>query len=198
MRDPVEDGQGTLRQDISTALVGLYKEHFGKGPTRCQTYLEPNLVIVVLGEGYTASERTLFEAGKWHEVRSARQIWQDSMEALFVSAIEELTGRKVSAFLSANRQDPDLAVELFVLDPSPTSPGPFEPVFLARSGILDPGHPHLSRSVGSFSPRVRGSQASERRRLRGGGDGGRGREQALRCFSIRSIPSCLVHGARDQ
>jgi uncharacterized protein YbcI len=119
MRDPVENGQGTLRQDISNALVGLYKEHFGKGPTRCRTYLEPDLVVVILGEGYTASERTLFEAGKWHEVRSARQIWQDSMEALFVRAIEELTGRKVSAFLSANRQDPDLAVELFVLEPQP-------------------------------------------------------------------------------
>lgn len=117
MRDPVEDGQGSLRQDISTALVGLYKDHFGKGPTRCRTYLEPDLVVVILGEGYTASERTMFDAGRWYEVRSARQIWQDSMQELFVTTIEELTGRKVAAFLSANRQDPDLAVELFVLEP---------------------------------------------------------------------------------
>jgi uncharacterized protein YbcI len=119
MRDPVADGQGTLRQDISTALVGLYKEHFGKGPTHCQTYLEPNLVVVILGDGYTAGERTLFEAGKWYEVRNARQIWQDSMQELFVTTIEKLTGRTVAAFLSANRQDPDLAVELFVLEPTP-------------------------------------------------------------------------------
>jgi len=116
MREPLADGQGTLRSDISTALVGLYKEHFGKGPTRCRTYLEPNLVVVILGEGYTAAEQTLFEAGKWYEVRSARQIWQDSMQVLFVNKIEELTGRKVSAFMSANRQDPDFAVELFVLE----------------------------------------------------------------------------------
>jgi uncharacterized protein YbcI len=115
MRGPA-DGQGTLRSDISTALVGLYKEHFGKGPTRCRTYLEPDLVVVILGEGYTAGEKTLFDAGKWYEVRSARQIWQDSMEVLFVDKIEELTGRKVSAFMSANRQDPDFAVELFVLE----------------------------------------------------------------------------------
>ena len=119
MRESVADGQGTLRQDISTALVSLYKKHFGKGPTRCQTYLEPNLVVVILGEGYTASERTLFEAGRWYEVRSARQIWQDSMQELFVKTIEELTGRTVAAFLSANRQDPDLAGELFVLEPTP-------------------------------------------------------------------------------
>jgi uncharacterized protein YbcI len=116
MREPQGDGQGTLRRDISTALVGLYKEHFGKGPTRCQTYLEPNLVVVVLGEGYTAGEQTLFEAGKWYEVRSARQIWQDSMQERFVTTIEKLSGRTVSAFMSANRQDPDFAVELFVLE----------------------------------------------------------------------------------
>jgi uncharacterized protein YbcI len=116
MREPVEDGQGTLRQDISTALVGLYKQHLGKGPTRCRTYLEPDLVVVIMGEGYTAGEQTLFEAGKWYEVRRARQIWQDSMQERFISTIEELTGRKVAAFMSANRQDPDLAVELFVLE----------------------------------------------------------------------------------
>lgn len=114
--EPVADGQGSLRSDISTALVGLYKDHFGKGPTRCRTYLEPDLVVVVLGEGYTAAEQTLFEAGKWYEVRNARQIWQDSMQVRFVDKIEELTGRKVSAFMSANRQEPDFAVELFVLE----------------------------------------------------------------------------------
>jgi uncharacterized protein YbcI len=118
MREPVTGGEGALRDQISTAIVGLYKEHYGKGPTHCRTYLEPDLVIVVLGQGYTVSEQTMFEAGKWHEVRTARQVWQDSMEERFVATIEELTGRKVSAFLSANRQEPDLAVELFVLQPA--------------------------------------------------------------------------------
>jgi uncharacterized protein YbcI len=65
MREPHEEGQGTLRQDISTAMVGLYKQHYGAGPSRCRTYLHPELVIVVLGGGYSAAEQTLFEAGKW-------------------------------------------------------------------------------------------------------------------------------------
>ena len=116
MREPDEEGDGSLRQDISAAMVGLYKQHFGKGPTRCRTYLHPELVIVVLGGGYSAAEQTLFEAGTWHEVRQTRLSWQDSMKANFVDAIEELTGRKVAAFMSANRQDPDLAVEMFVLE----------------------------------------------------------------------------------
>jgi uncharacterized protein YbcI len=116
LRESHEDGDGTLRQDISTAMVGLYKEHYGEGPTRCRTYLHPDLVIVVLGGGYSAAEQTLWEAGKWYEVRQARLLWQDSMQAKFIGAIEEQTGRKVAAFMSANRQDPDLAVEMFVLE----------------------------------------------------------------------------------
>lgn len=121
MREPHQDGEGTLRADISTAVVGLYKEHYGEGPTRCRTYLHPELVIVVLGGGYSAAEQTLLEAGKWYEVRQARLIWQDSMQAKFVDAIEELTRRKVAAFMSANRQDPDLAVEMFLLEPEQAS-----------------------------------------------------------------------------
>jgi uncharacterized protein YbcI len=126
MREPHQDGEGTLRADISTAVVGLYKEHYGEGPTRCRTYLHPELVIVVLGGGYSAAEQTLLEAGKWYEVRQARLIWQDSMQAKFVDAIEELTRRKVAAFMSANRQDPDLAVEMFVLEPEHPDPEPHE------------------------------------------------------------------------
>lgn len=122
--DESGEGQdGALRQKISSEIVGLYKQHYGKGPTRCRTYLQPELVIVVLGEGYTAAEQTMFEGGKWYEVRHARQTWQDTMKERFVEAIERLTGGTVLAFMSANHQGPDLAVELFVLDPERTTRG---------------------------------------------------------------------------
>ncbi len=110
---------GTLREDISREMVGLYKRFSGKGPVRCHTYLQRELVTVVLGGGYTASEQTLFEDGKWHEVREARQTWQDTMQERFVGMIEERTGRDVVAFMSASHQDPDLSVELFVLATGP-------------------------------------------------------------------------------
>ena len=128
MLEPDEDGDGTLRQDISAAMVALYKQHFGTGPTRCRTYIPPDLVIVVLGGGYSAAEQTMLEAGRWYEVRQARQLWQDSMQARFVDAIEKLTERKVAAFMSANRQDPDLAVEMFVLEPHGKDAALTEPV----------------------------------------------------------------------
>jgi uncharacterized protein YbcI len=74
-----------------------------------------------LGGGYSVSEQTLFEDGRWYAVRETRQLWQDSMQARFVEAIEGLTGRKVRAFMSANHQGPDLSVELFVLENEQTA-----------------------------------------------------------------------------
>ena len=115
-RESDRESNGTLRQDISREMVGLYVRYSGRGPVKCRTYVQPELVTVVLGGGYTASEQTLFEDGKWHEVRRARQIWQDTMQERFVAMIEEQTGRKVAAFMSASHQDPDLSVELFVLE----------------------------------------------------------------------------------
>jgi uncharacterized protein YbcI len=107
---------GPLRQDISNTIVTLFKQRFGRGPISCRTYLESDLVVLVLTGGYTPGEQTMFEAGKWHDVRQARLAWQDSMEARFVEVIERLTQRSVKAFMSANHQGPDITVELFVLD----------------------------------------------------------------------------------
>jgi uncharacterized protein YbcI len=115
MRDTDRHG-GPLRQQLSNAVMALYKQYLGKGPTDCRAYLERDLVVLVLTGGFTAGEQTLFEDGKWHDVREARQAWQDSMEVRFTDTIERLTERRVKAFMSASHQDPDVSVELFVLD----------------------------------------------------------------------------------
>jgi len=115
MRDSAGHG-GPLRQELSNAMVALFKQYYGRGPADCRTYLEPDLVVVVMTGGYHAAEQTLFEAGKWVEVRQARLSWQDTMHARFVETIEGLTQREVKAFMSANHQSPDVTVELFVLE----------------------------------------------------------------------------------
>ena len=125
MRGSAHQG-GPLRQQLSNAIVALFKEHFGRGPEDCRAYLEPDLVVVVMSGGYHAAEQTLFEAGKWHEVRQARMSWQDTMQARFIDTIEQLTRRRVKAFLSANHQSPDVTVVLFVL---------------ARNDVADPATP---------------------------------------------------------
>jgi hypothetical protein len=41
------------------------------------------------------------------------------MEGRFTETIELLTGRTVSAFMSASHQHPDMQIEMFVLDRHP-------------------------------------------------------------------------------
>ena len=112
---------GELSAEISSTFVQLLKEHGGKGPTQCRTYLENDVIIVLLRGGYTRAEGTLFEDGKWLDVRTSRHSFSDTMEGRFTAALENLTGRRVNAFMSASHQDPDLQVEMFVLDGESTT-----------------------------------------------------------------------------
>ena len=117
-RSPDPGPTGELSSEISTKFVQLLKQFSGKGPTQCRTYYDGDLVTVVLRGGYTAAEGTLFEDGKWLDVRAARHAFQDTMEGRFTAELERLTGRQVHAFMSASHQSPDLQVEIFVLEPA--------------------------------------------------------------------------------
>ena len=108
--------QGELAGEISTTFVRLFKEHADRGPTKCRTYIEDDLIVVLLRGGYSRMENTLFEDGKWLDVRSMRHTFQDTMEGRLTEAIERLTGREVAAFMSASHQRPDIQIEAFVLD----------------------------------------------------------------------------------
>jgi uncharacterized protein YbcI len=64
--------RGEIAAQISTTVVQLVKEHAGRGPTKCRTYIDDDLVIVLMGGGFTKLENTLFEDGKFLDVRSMR------------------------------------------------------------------------------------------------------------------------------
>jgi uncharacterized protein YbcI len=115
---------GTLAATISTSFVQLLKEHADRGPTRCRTYIDDDLVIVLMRGGYSRLESTLFEDGKWLDVRNMRHAFQDTMQGRFTEVVERVTGREVAAFMSASHQHPDLQIEIFVLDgrPEPVRP----------------------------------------------------------------------------
>ena len=108
--------RGAPLEQISNAIVRVYREHFGKGPTGTKTYVLDDLVICVLREGLTTVEKTLFEQGRGDAVREMRAAFQDAVADTFTSAIEEVTRRKVTAFMSQTHVEPDLAIEVFVLD----------------------------------------------------------------------------------
>lgn len=117
------EGHGRVREDISRGVVQLLKEYGGKGPTKARTYIEENLVLVVMQGGFTRAEQTLFEDGKWQDVRAMRHAFSDTMEGRLTELIDQAMGRQVLAFLSASHQDPDVQIEAFLLDgPSGAEP----------------------------------------------------------------------------
>jgi len=71
---------------------------------------------VLLGDGMTTGEKNLVLAGKEIEVQQVRRAFQETMRADLVETVERLTNGTVSAFMSANHSDPDVAAEIFVMD----------------------------------------------------------------------------------
>jgi uncharacterized protein YbcI len=107
---------GRLLEQITNAIVRLYSEDFGRGPTGAKTYVLDDVVICVLRDGLTPVERTLRDGGHSELVREVRLRFQDSVEKELRGVVEELTGRKVTAFLSQANVDPELTIEVFFLD----------------------------------------------------------------------------------
>src|SRR3954464_8061996 len=108
--------RGPLAASISTAVVHLFTEHTGRGPTRARTTIDGDLVVVILLDGQTKAERTLVRAGRDESVLELRRVFQETMRDELVEAVERLTGRTVQAFMSANHTAPDAAAEIFLLD----------------------------------------------------------------------------------
>ena len=76
----------------------------------------------MLQDSLTRGEQTLMDAGEGVAVLDLRRRWQRVMQTELSREIEELTGRKVIGFMSDNHIDPDIAVEVFVLEPLPPAP----------------------------------------------------------------------------
>jgi uncharacterized protein YbcI len=102
---------------ISTAIVKLHREHYGRGATIARTVIQRNYIITFLEDLFTPVERTLLDNGQHDAVRDTRQIFQQAMRPQFTEAVEEITGRKVTQFMSQVAFDPDMAAEIFVLEP---------------------------------------------------------------------------------
>jgi uncharacterized protein YbcI len=103
---------------VGNAITRLHRDRYGRGATTTRTVFHGNRIIVFLEDIYTAAERTLIDAGDWEQVKATRQSFQMAMRGPFSEAVEEITGRKVLAFMSQVHLDPDMAAEIFVLSPN--------------------------------------------------------------------------------
>ena len=116
---PAPLGGGKLLAEISTRIVAILREHYGRGPMKAKTYAIDDLIVVVMrGSGFTSLEQTIMESGEPDRVVAMRHDFQRMMTKRFTETIEELTGRKVLAFLSQAHVEPDITMEIFFMDGS--------------------------------------------------------------------------------
>lgn len=105
--------------EISNSMVRLYKEQFGRGPTKTRTYwCGADVLCVVLEDTLSPAERNLVRMGEHQRLRDIRLFFQYATLAEFCEPVERFTGRKVKAFLSGLDTKVDgLSAEVFVLHP---------------------------------------------------------------------------------
>jgi uncharacterized protein YbcI len=118
-----DETQSGLRRllAISNEMVRIYKEQFGRGPTKVRTdYAGPNTLVCLLENTFTPAERNLQAMGEHQRLRDIRLLFQYADSSRFTEPVERITGRRVTAFVSGIDTNSDVACELFVLEPEVT------------------------------------------------------------------------------
>ena len=113
-----EQAHADVTAAISDAMAKLLSRYTGRGATSARTTFSRDLIVCVMGGALTKGEKSLVEHGRPEAVLSIRSTYQDCMEQEAIGVVEELSGRRVAAFMSGNHIEPDLAVEIFVLQPA--------------------------------------------------------------------------------
>jgi uncharacterized protein YbcI len=111
--------KGSLLASISAEMVRLYKEQFGRGPTKVRSnWSGRDMIVVLLEDTLTPAERNLVALGEFERLRDTRMLFQYSWVKQFCEPVERLTGRKVRSFISGIDAEADgTSLEVFVLHP---------------------------------------------------------------------------------
>jgi uncharacterized protein YbcI len=115
-------GHPEMLLQLSNEMVRLYKQMFGRGPTKARTdYAGPNVIVSTLESSLTQAEMNMVKLGEHHRLRDIRTFFQHASEKEFCEAVERVTGRKVRAFVSGIDTHHDVSSEVFYLEPVPPS-----------------------------------------------------------------------------
>jgi uncharacterized protein YbcI len=116
MAEPERLIGGELNAAVTREVVRIHTASLGRGPRKSFSFHNGNVIVTVLHEVMSRAERNLAVGGEGDAVLAMRRRFQGSMEKQLRASVEELTGREVVALMSDNHLDPDMAVEVFILD----------------------------------------------------------------------------------
>ena len=109
--------QGEQLAAVTNGIVKLFREYYGRGPTKAKSYLlDDRIVVCVLDETMTTVEQTLSKTGHKGMVREVRLTFQEAMADEFKAVVEQAMGRRVAAYHSQLTMEPDTGFEFFVLE----------------------------------------------------------------------------------
>jgi uncharacterized protein YbcI len=108
---------GNALAAVSSALVKLHKEQFGRGPTHARTEYAGDTLVCTLENALLPGERAMVELGEHQKVRESRTFLQAATANLFIGAVEDILGRKVRGFSSAIDPAAGIVFEVFALYP---------------------------------------------------------------------------------
>ena len=104
---------------VTEAMVGFHRHYHHREPVTAKTLLlGDDLLACVLGGVYTDVEKTMIEIQRGTIVQETRNAFQSAMQDKFIQVVQELSGRRVLAFISNHHVGPDIEIELFFLVPT--------------------------------------------------------------------------------
>ena len=105
--------------EVANVMVHLYKDAFGRGPTKARALFSgSDLLVVLLEDVMTLAERRLVALGEPSRARDHRLFLQNALDEVKRAEVKRILRRNVLTCISGTDPNHDLAAELFVLDPA--------------------------------------------------------------------------------
>ncbi|CAB4959168.1 unannotated protein [freshwater metagenome] len=109
--------QQTPESEISNEIALIYKERYGRGPTKITSHLVGDAVVCLLREVNTPAQTALVQMGKVDVAQAVHGELQMGMAARMREVVEQVTGRTVSAYVPGFNATADATTDVFLLDP---------------------------------------------------------------------------------
>lgn len=107
---------GELNAALTREVVRIHTASVGRGPNKSFSFHNGNVAVTILHGVFTKAEQSLVMNDHGEAVLAIRKLFQRTMAAELKVCVEELTARRVVAFMSDSHLEPDMAVEVFILD----------------------------------------------------------------------------------
>lgn len=104
--------------EISTAIAGIYKTRYGRGPTRVTSHLLDDAVVCLLRDVNTPTQTALVEFGRADVAQTVHEELQMGMSVQMQAEVERITGRTVTAYVPGFNATANATTDTFFLEPT--------------------------------------------------------------------------------